>query len=45
MAEIVIITPNTGENLNYILPITIGIIACIIIGVGIFYIKKKVLKR
>ena len=45
MAEIVIITPNTGKNLNYILPITIGIIACIIIGVGIFYIKKKVLKR
>ena len=45
MAEIVIVTPNTGENMNYILPITIGIIAFAIIGVGIVVIKKKFLNK
>ena len=45
MAETVIITPNTGENLNYIIPIVIGIAACVIIGTGIVFIKKKVLNK
>ena len=45
MAETVIVTPNTGENMNYIIP-TIGIVAAfVIIGVGIVFIKKKVLKK
>ena len=45
MAEIVIITPNTGENLNYIIPIAIGVVAFVIIGAGIILIKKKVLNK
>ncbi len=45
MAEIVIITPNTGENLNYIIPLSITITAFVIIGAGIFFIKKKVLNK
>ena len=43
MAEVVIITPNTGEDLNYIIPITIIGIAFVILSVGIIFIKKKVL--
>ena len=43
MAETVIITPATGENLAFILPITIGIVALVIIGTGIILIKKKAL--
>ena len=45
MAETVIITPNTGENLNYIIPIAVVAIAFVIIGVGIIFIKKKVLNK
>ena len=45
MAEVVIVTPNTGENLNYIIPLTVGIIAFVIIGIGIIVIKKKVLNK
>ena len=44
VAEKVIITPNTGENLNYIIPIVITIAAFGIIVIGIIIIKKKVLK-
>lgn len=43
MAETAIVTPATGEDLNYILPIIIGTTALIILGVGIIIIKKKVL--
>lgn len=43
MAETVIVTPATGENLNYILPIVIGITSFIILGAGVVIIKKKVL--
>ena len=42
-AETVIVTPATGDNLSYILPIAIGITALIIIGVGVIVIKKKAL--
>ena len=45
MAETVIITPNTGENLNYIIPIVVVATAFVIIGVGIIFIKKKVLNK
>ena len=45
ISEEVIITPNTGADRNYVLPISIGIIAVVIIGVGIIIIKKKVIKN
>ena len=41
MAETVIVTPATGENLNYIMPILIGTMALIILGAGVVIIKKK----
>ena len=45
MAERVIITSNTGANMNFILPISIVISAFVIIGVGVIFIKKKVLNK
>lgn len=45
MAEIVIITPNTGENLNYIIPTVVIVTAFVILGVGVIFIKKKVLNK
>lgn len=42
-AEEVTVTPSTGENLNYVLPITIGLLALITLGTGVILIKKKVL--
>lgn len=44
-AETVIITPNTGDNFNYILPISIAIGALAIIAVGIVVIKKKAIGK
>lgn len=41
-AETFFITPNTGEDLNYILPISIGVGALVILGVGIVLIIKFV---
>ena len=41
MAETVIVTPATGANLGYILPIVIGIVALAIIATGVIIIKKK----
>lgn len=43
MAPTVIITPNTGDNLNIVIPIVVSVIALVTLGVGIFYIKKKAL--
>ena len=43
MAETVLVTPATGENLNIIIPIAIGVTALVILGVGIFLIKKRAL--
>ena len=40
MAQTFTITPNTGANLNYVLPISVGIGALAILGVGIIWIKK-----
>lgn len=43
MAETTIVTPATGENQNYMMPIMIGTFAFVILGVGIVIIKKKIL--
>ena len=42
-SEIFTIIPSTGENKNYTLPIAIGIAVFVILGVGIVFIKKKVI--
>ena len=41
----IIVIPSTGENREYILPIAIGVIAFIILGVGIILIKKFVIDK
>lgn len=41
-AEKVIITPSTGKDLNFVLPIAVGVIALITLGAGVILIKKKV---
>ena len=43
MAETVIVTPATGANLAFIIPVVIGVTALVILGVGIFLIKRKAL--
>ena len=43
MAETTIVTPATGENQNYVLPIMIGAFTLIILATGVIVIKKKVL--
>lgn len=45
MAEEVIVTPSTGANLAFVLPITVGLVALAILGAGVILIKKKVLKK
>ena len=45
MAELVLITPNTGGNYNYMIPIGITVLAFIIVGAGVVIIKKKVLHK
>ena len=44
-SETTIITPNTGEDLNYIVPIVVIVTAFVIVGVGVIFIKKKVLNK
>lgn len=44
-AEEVIVTPSTGDNLAYVLPIAIGLITLAILGTGVVLIKKKVLNK
>lgn len=44
-AEPVTVTPPTGENQNYLLPISIGLSTLIILGAGVWIIKKKVLNK
>ena len=39
------IVPSTGENRNYILPITIIIVSFILLGVGIYLIITKIVKK
>lgn len=43
-AEWVSVTPPTGENKDFVMILIISISAAIIIGTGIVFIKKKVLK-
>ena len=43
MAETVIITPPTGQDISNVIMITVGIIALIVIAGGIVLIKKKAL--
>lgn len=43
MAETVIVTPATGENRNYLVIGIIGISTMLILGAGVYIIKKKVL--
>lgn len=42
-SETVIVTPSTGANLEFIVPIMIGVIALVILGAGVVIIKKKTL--
>lgn len=44
-SQTIIITPNTGGNLGFIIPVLIGIGALAIITVGTIVIKKKVLRK
>lgn len=44
-AEMVTVTPNTGENRNYIMPIILGTSLLVILGAGVVLIKKKVLNK
>lgn len=41
--EKVEITPSTGDDRNYVVPIAVGITSLVILGCGIFIIKKKVI--
>lgn len=41
-AERIMVTPSTGKDLNFVTPITIGVIALITLGAGVILIKKKV---
>lgn len=43
VAETVEVTPSTGEDRNYVMPITIGVTALVVLGVGVILIKKIVL--
>lgn len=42
-AEEVEITPSTGDNRNYVLPIAVGMVALVALGAGVFVIKKFVI--
>lgn len=44
-AEEVLVTPNTGENRNYIVPVSISLVALITLGAGAILVKKKVLNN
>lgn len=44
-AEEVVVTPPTGENQNYVLPITLGVSTLVILGAGVVLIKKKILNK
>lgn len=43
IAETVIVTPSTGANLEFIVPVMVGVIALVILGAGVVIIKKKTL--
>lgn len=44
-AEATIVTPSTGEDKNYTIPVMLGTITLLILGVGVYFIKKKVIDQ
>ena len=44
-SERITIMPSTGENKNYVLPIVIGITMIVLLGGGVFLIKKFVIGK
>ena len=42
-SETVMVTPNTGDNLAFAIPVMVGVVALVILGVGVVIIKKKTL--
>ena len=44
-AETVTIIPSTGEDRNYVIPTIIGITTLLVLGVGIFVIKKFIINN
>ena len=38
-SETVIVTPNTGENRNFIIPISVGLVALVVLGTGVILNK------
>ena len=42
-SEEIQIVPSTGANMNYVIPTIVGIVALVILGVGVFVIKKKII--
>ena len=45
MAETFVVAPNTGDNLSFLMPVLIGVIALIVLGTGIVFIKREVLYK
>ena len=45
MAETFVVAPNTGDNLSFLMPVLIGVIALIVLGTGIVFIKREVLDK
>ncbi len=43
IAETVIVAPATGENLAFIIPTSIAIVALVILGIGVLLIKRNAL--
>ena len=44
-AEEIYITPSTGEDRDYLLPITFGIVILAVLGTGVFIIKKYLIDK
>ena len=44
-AEDSIVVPSTGANMNYAFPTIVGIVSLVILGIGIFVIKKKIIQK
>ena len=44
-AEDSIVVPSTGANMNYALPTIVGIVSLVILGIGVFVIKKKIIEK
>mgnify|MGYP000906468204 FL=1 len=44
-AEDSIVVPSTGANMNYAFPTILGIVSLVILGIGVFVIKKKIIEK